>query len=170
MTKPYSNDLRERAVAAVLAGDTARVVAARFEIAVSSVIKWHKRHRETGSVAPGKMGGHRKIILEPHRDFISEAINNTSHLTVRGLQAMLATRGVKVSHHAVWTLLRREGLSFKKKHCSALNRRVLMWPAGRDAGRVSWVSSTTADWSSLMKHGSRPTWRRSGDGAPKANA
>ena len=40
MVKPYSNDLRERAVAAVVSGETARVVAARFSVAVSSVIKW----------------------------------------------------------------------------------------------------------------------------------
>ncbi len=80
MVKPYSNDLRERAVAAVVSGETARVVAARFSVAVSSVIKWRQRYRETGSVAPGKMGGHRRIILEPHRDFILEQINRTPHL------------------------------------------------------------------------------------------
>ncbi len=114
MTKPYSNDLRERAVAAVLAGETTRDVAALFDVAVSSVVKWHQRYRQTGSVAPDRMGGHRKIILEPHRDFIRDAITRTPHLTVRGLQAMLADHGVTVSHHAVWTFLRREGLSFKK--------------------------------------------------------
>ena len=57
MSRAYSNDLRERAVAALIAGDTARVVAARFGVAVSSVIKWHQRYRETGSVAPAKIGG-----------------------------------------------------------------------------------------------------------------
>jgi transposase len=35
-----------------------RVVGERFGIAKSSVIKWHQRYRKTGSVAPGKMGGH----------------------------------------------------------------------------------------------------------------
>ncbi len=114
MSRPYSNDLRERAVTAVVAGETVRVVAARFGVAVSSVVKWHQRYRETGSVAPGKMGGHRKIILEAHHDFIIEMINCTPHLTVRGLQAILARRGVSVSHNAVWMFLRREGLSFKK--------------------------------------------------------
>lgn len=114
MTRAYSNDLRERAVAAVLAGEPSRAVAERFGVAVSSVIKWHQRYRETGSVAPAKMGGHRQIILEPHRDFVVEALKHTPHLTVRGLQAMLARRGVEVSHDTVWSFLRREGLSFKK--------------------------------------------------------
>lgn len=114
MTRPLSNDLRERVVAAVLGGERCRSVAARFGVAVSSVVKWTQRHRATGSVAPGQMGGHRKRVLEPHRDFIIERINQTPHLTLHRLKDELAARGVKVSHNAVWLFLRREGLSFKK--------------------------------------------------------
>ncbi len=114
MVKPYSTDLRERAVSAVIDGETTRAVAERFGVAVSSVIKWHQRYRSTGTVAPDRMGGHRKIILEPHRDFIIDKINRTPHLTVRGLRDILAERGIAVSRHAVWTFLHREGLSFKK--------------------------------------------------------
>ena len=114
MVKPYSNDLRERAVKAVVGGEPTRVVADRFGVAVSSVVKWHQRFRKTGSVAPGKMGGHRKRVLEPHRDFILGQIEHTPHLTVRGLKVILAERGITVSRHAVWAFLRKEGLSFKK--------------------------------------------------------
>ena len=114
MTRPYSNDLRERVVAAVSAGDSVRVVAARFGVAVSTVVKWSQRYRRTGSVAPGKMGGHRRRVLEPYRDFIVERIKQTPQLTLHRLKDELATRGIKVSHNAVWQFLRREGLSFKK--------------------------------------------------------
>lgn len=114
MTRPYSNDLRERVVSAVQSGETCRAVAARFGVAVSSVVKWCQRYRETGSVAPGKMGGHRRRVLEPYRDFIVEEIGRTPHLTLHGLKDVLAARGVVVSHQAVWRFLKREGLSFKK--------------------------------------------------------
>ena len=114
MARPLSNDLRERVVCAVAEGETCRVVAARFNVAVSSVVKWSQRHRATGSVAPGKMGGHRKSVLDAHRAFIVERIEQTPHLTLQGLKDELAARGVKVSHNAVWLFLRREGLSFKK--------------------------------------------------------
>ena len=114
MTRAYSNDLRERVVAAVESGEPTRSVAERFGVAVSSVVKWHQRYRTNGSVAPGKMGGHRKRILEPHRAFIMERIKATPHLTLHGLKGELATRGVHVSHDTVWHFLRREGLSFKK--------------------------------------------------------
>jgi len=114
MTRPLSNDLRERVVAAVVAGESCRSAASRFGVAVSSVVKWSQRYRATGSVAPGKMGGHRKPILDLHRVFILERIGQTPHLTLHGLKDELAARGVRVSHNAVWLFLRREGLRFKK--------------------------------------------------------
>jgi transposase len=114
MVRPLSIDLRKRVVAAVLDGESCRTVATRFGVAVSSVVKWSQRHRATGSVAPGKMGGHRKRILEPHRAFIIERIGQTPHLTLHRLKAELKARGVSVSHNAVWVFLRREGLGFKK--------------------------------------------------------
>jgi putative transposase len=114
MVRPYSNDLRERAVSAVVQGQSTRAVAEQFGVAVSSVVKWSQRYRQTGSVAPGKMGGHRKRVLEPHRAFIAERMAQTPHLTIHGLKDELVARGVKVSHNAVWEFLRREGLRFKK--------------------------------------------------------
>ena len=80
MARPYSVDLRERIVSA---GESCCVVAARFGVAVSSVVKWTQRYRRTGSVAPDKMGGHRRRVLERHRDLV---IERTPHLTVRGLR------------------------------------------------------------------------------------
>lgn len=114
MTAPLSNDLRRRVIAALEAGESCRSAAGRFGVAVSSAVKWHQRYRATGSVAPGKMGGHRQRVLEPYRTFIVERISQTSHLTLHGLKAELAARGVKVSHDTVWRFLRREGLRFKK--------------------------------------------------------
>jgi transposase len=51
MAKPYSMDLRDRAMARLAAGESSRVVAA-LKVAVSSVIKWAARERRFGSVAP----------------------------------------------------------------------------------------------------------------------
>jgi len=114
MAKPYSMDLRERAMRRVAAGESARSVAAVLKVSASSVIKWAQRQRRTGSFAPGKMGGHRKPVLEPHRAFITERISQTPHLTLHRLKDELAARGINVSHNAVWMFLRREGLRFKK--------------------------------------------------------
>jgi len=112
--RPLSNDLRERVVAAVGGGESCRSVASRFGVATSTVVKWSQRYRATGSVAPGKVGGHRKRLLEAHRAFIRERINQTPHLTLHKLKDELAVQGIIVSHNTVWMFLRREGLSFKK--------------------------------------------------------
>jgi|SRR5271168_615717 transposase len=114
MVRPLSEDLRERVVAAVAGGRSCRFVATQFGVAVSSVVKWSQLYRATGSVTPGKMGGHRKRLLEPYRAFIEERISQTPHLTLHGLKDELAAQGVNVSHNAVWMFLRREGLRFKK--------------------------------------------------------
>ena len=119
MTRPLSNDLRERVVSAVIGGESCRSVAARFKVAVSSVVKWAQRYRATGSVKPAKMGGYRRPVLDPHRAFIVERIERMPHLTLHGLKDELAARGVKVSHTAVWVFLRREGLRFKKRPMSS---------------------------------------------------
>lgn len=114
MAKPYSDDLRRRVASALGEGETCRAIAERFEVAPSTVVKWAKRLRETGSIRPAKFGGHLKCRLEPHRDFVVEAIETTPHLTLHRLKDLLAERGVIVSHDTVWRFLRREGLSFKK--------------------------------------------------------
>tara|TARA_R110002110_G_C12972060_1_gene672654 strand:+ start:95 stop:454 length:360 start_codon:yes stop_codon:yes gene_type:complete len=115
MTRPYSNDLRERVVSAVEAGATCRAASARFGVSVSTVVKWSQRYRRTGIVAAGKMGGHRPRVLEPHRAFIVDRLREEPHLTLHRLKDELAVRGIVVSHNTVWMFLRREGLRFKKK-------------------------------------------------------
>jgi transposase len=114
MAKPYSDDLRTRVGAAIKEGESCRSIAERFDIAPSTVVKWSKRGRETGSLAPAKFGGYRRCSLEAHRDFVLRQIDEVPHLTLHRLKDLLAAQGVMVSHDTVWRFLRREGKSFKK--------------------------------------------------------
>lgn len=115
MARAYSLDLRERVVAAVVAGQSCRVVAGRFGVSVASVVKWSQRLRVSGSVAAKPMGGRRPYALEGERGWLLARIGEAPDLTLRALAAELAARGVLVSHYAVWHLLIREGITFKKK-------------------------------------------------------
>lgn len=56
MARPYSNDLRERAPAAVVSGRSCREVASLFGVSVASVVKWLQRQRATRSAASRPMG------------------------------------------------------------------------------------------------------------------
>jgi putative transposase len=132
MSRPYSMDLRERVLAAVLSeGMSARGAAARFGVSESSAIKWVRRHRETGSVAPSKIGGYKPRLLAGElRDWLLE--RTKADFTLRGLVAELAGRGVKVDYVQVWRFVHAEGLSFKKKRAS---RRAVA-PEDRPAARA----------------------------------
>jgi putative transposase len=115
MGKPYSMDLRERVTGAVVTGGmSCRQAAARFGVGVSTAINWVRRLHETGSVAPGQMGGHRpKAISGEHRTWLLER-TKSKDFTLRGLVAELAGRGLKVDYRTVWSFVHAEKLSFKK--------------------------------------------------------
>lgn len=115
MAKPYSLDLRERVVAAVERGGMSRrKAAAQFGVAPSIAIGWVRRFRETGSVEPERMGGHKpKAIRGEHHDWLVGRCGERD-FTLRGLVVELAERGLKVDYRSVWEFVHAEKLSFKK--------------------------------------------------------
>lgn len=116
MGRPYSMDLRERVVAAVLVeGLSRRQAAIRFGVVESTAINWLKRVATTGTVAPGQIGGHkpRKIAGE-HRDWLIQRCRDKD-FTLRGLVAELSERGLKVDYRSVWAFVHAEKLSHKKR-------------------------------------------------------
>jgi putative transposase len=116
MGRPYSMDLRERVVEAVeKEGLSRRQAAARFGVSYSVAIGWLKRLRETGSVAPGQMGGHKpKKIAGAYRDWLLQRCRD-GNFTLRGLVVELAGRGLQVDYHSVWDFVHAEKLSHKKR-------------------------------------------------------
>lgn len=114
MTRPYSMDLRDRAMARVLAGGSVRSVAETLSISAATVVRWSQRYRALGSAAPGKVGGHKPRLLAGElRDWLLERVR--SDFTLRGPVAELAERGAKVDYVQVWRFAHAEGLNFKKK-------------------------------------------------------
>ena len=97
MPRPYSVDLRERAVSRVMVGETVRSVAAVLQVSVASVVKWSQLFRRTGSVAPGPMHGHRPRLLLAHRDWLMARTANDQPFTLRGLRSELIKQRRKVS-------------------------------------------------------------------------
>ena len=110
MARPYSDDLRERVVAAVLEGGlSCRRAAVQFDVAVSTAVNWVRRFRETGAVTPGQIGGHRpRTIQGEHEIWLSARLAERS-FTLRGLVAELAERGLTADYWAVWTFVREHG-------------------------------------------------------------
>jgi putative transposase len=112
-------DLRERAVRAVeIEGLSRRASAARYGVAVSTVIKWMRRVRETGSARPGRMGGYKpRNIAGAHRTWLLARCRERD-FTLRGLVAELGERGLKVDYRSVWEFVHAEALTYKKRRWS----------------------------------------------------
>ena len=111
--------------------------AKQFGVAVSTAINWVRRVRETGSVAPGQMGGHKpKKIAGEHRVWLLGRMRERD-FTLRGLVAELAERGLKVDYRSVWEFVHAERVSFKKKPGGRRTRPSRRGAAARAVDKVS---------------------------------
>ena len=126
MARPYSLDLRERVVAAVLAGESCRKAASTFKVSVASVVKWSQRLRATGSPAAKPMGRQQPRSLAAERDWLLARLRAAPDLTLRALVAELHEHGVVTSYGSVWRIVHDAGISFKKnavRHRTGSSRR-----------------------------------------------
>ena len=115
MAKPYSQDLRDRVVAAVEGGMSRRESARTFRVGISTVIAWVRRFRQTGSAAAKPMGGDYSSRLRDERAWLLARIERDNDVTLEEIRAELqADRGIAVGYGTVWRFYAAEGISFKK--------------------------------------------------------
>ena len=137
MGKPYSVDLRRRVVAAIEAGMSRNQAAKQFGVAISTAIGWMQRVEQTGSIAPGQMGGHKpKAISGEQAVWLSRRIR-AGDFTLRELVAELGERGLKVDYRSVWEFVHAQKLSFKKKRGGWRTRSARRGAAARPVDKVS---------------------------------
>lgn len=123
MSRPYSDDLRSRAVALVLGGRSCHQVAKLFSVGVSSVIRWVDRHRRTGSFSPRPIGGNRGYRIKgEHRAWLLERIAAKPDLTLEEMRRELAERGLAVGYGTVWRFCEREQQTLKKRPSTPRSR------------------------------------------------
>ena len=114
MGKPYADDLRLVVVRLIEEGHTRPEVAELCAISLSSVGRYIRRYRATGSVSPEKFGGYKDYALAKYAERIKRWIARRPDQTLLGLQTRLATAGVKVAASTVFRFLRHLGLTYKK--------------------------------------------------------
>src|SRR6202043_827351 len=104
---------------------------------ISTAVNWLRRFKDTGSVAPGQMGGHKpKALRGEHETWLRERLRQ-GDFTLRGLVAELAGRGLKVDYRSVWNFVHAEKLSFKKNRAG---QRTGSSRRGSQAGAMDKVS------------------------------
>jgi transposase len=123
MGRAYSQDLRERVMAAVESGTGAYAAASVFQVSVSYVYKALGRRRATGETHARPWAGGPKPKLAPHDDALRARVLSEPDATLAELRAwLIEERGVKVCVGCLWKRLRRLGLTLKKSRCAPPNK------------------------------------------------
>ena len=108
--RPVGEELRRRAVAAVLEkGMTGHAAARQFEVSERSVRRWTARYLERGHMRDDPRSG-RPSRTEPERERIFRLLEDRPDLSVRALQRALANEGPIFSVAALHRFLKRHGL------------------------------------------------------------
>ena len=162
MPRPYSQDLRDRAVASVAGGRSRRATAKIFSVSVATVVRWSQRFRATGSAAALAMGGHRPHCLASRREWLLARIAEKPDLTLRAIRAELADAGSRELWRALGVFrTRRHHVQKKSLHASEqdradIARRREQWKKyqGRlDAKRLVFIDETWAKTNMTRRHG-----------------
>jgi transposase len=132
MGAAYSQDLRDRVIAARDGGMKTKRVAELFRVSASWIRRVMQRRREGGETSPRPRGG--ATIVKIDLDRLRELVQKQPDATARELHERL---GIACSVSAVDMALRRAGLSFKKRRFMRPSRIDPMLPPSAANGEPS---------------------------------
>lgn len=119
----YSQDLRDRVIAARDGGLKTTQVARLFHVSASWVRRVMQRRRECGQTTPRPRGG--ATVVKIDMDRLRQLVDQQPDATIQELHQRV---GVDCSVSAVTVALRRLGLSFKKRRFALQSRTGPMSP------------------------------------------
>ena len=119
MPSPYSQDLRDRVLAAYDRGMRTKQISEMFSVSRAWARAVKQRRRETGETTALPMGGARIIKIDG--DCLAALVTEQPDATLAELRDRL---GVQCTESAVCIALKRLGLSYKKRRSTPLSRTV----------------------------------------------
>jgi transposase len=96
-------------------GGSARAAAVRFDVSVSSAIRWAQRWRAEGHARPRAMGGDRRSRLSEHGPKVLQLVAQQPDLTLQEIRSALAACGITVGLSTVHRFLGAHNLTLKKR-------------------------------------------------------
>lgn len=115
MAKPLSEDLRRRVVEVIEDGATIPEASEQCGVSISSVGRFLRLFRETGSVSSAKFGGYKDFALAAHEELIRRLVAEQPDITLAELEARLAKKKISVGKSSISRFLHHLKLPFKKK-------------------------------------------------------
>lgn len=139
MAKTYGVDLRGRVIAAVEGGMSRRSAAERFQVAISTAIRWVRVWREDGrGIAKPKGGDTRSHRIEAYREAILGAIETRKDITLAELAVWLAREhALRVAPSTVHRFLARHRITLKKSRRTPASRNARTWRGGGKPGSTT---------------------------------
>ena len=157
MARVYSQDLRERLIGAVEAGQSASAASRVFKVSRSIAIKWVAHWQRTGEVPEAKPRAHYRWRLDAHKAWLLALVAEEPDLTLEGIRdRFVAERDGKSCVNSLWRFYDRYEITYKKPF-SPRNRNGLMWPPPGKSGRPNNTVLIPNAWSSWTRPGPRPT-------------
>ena len=135
MAKTYSQDLRDRVLAAYDRGMTTRQIAQTFAVSVAWARRVRQRRRETGRTTALMRGGATIVKIDMQR--LAELVQEQPDATMLELRDRL---GVQCTESAICLALKRLGLTFKKRRSMRLSK---IDPTSLSGGGSGGTSSPT---------------------------
>jgi transposase len=129
MATPYSQDLRDRVLAAYDRGMRTRQIALTFEVSPAWARRVKQRRRETGQTTPRPMGGPWAIKVDRVR--LAELVRADPDATLMELRDRL---GVPCGISTICTALKNLGFTFKKRRSTRRSRIVRTWSRSANTG------------------------------------
>lgn len=129
MAAPYSQDLRDRVLAAYDRGMQTKQIAEVFDVSPAWARMIKQRRRETGETAPRPMGG--ATVIKIDRARLAELVREQPDATLKELRERL---GVQCAESAICMALKKLGLSFKKRRSTRPSRIVRTWRRDETSG------------------------------------
>jgi transposase len=159
MPRPYSTDLRERALLACERDGGSRAeVARRFRVGVSTLRLWLKQARDEGRRAPRPMGRGR-APLGGKLEALASLAAERNDATLAEYADMLAARtGERRSAPVLCRALKRLGWERKQRRSGPPSRTARTWRPPGPHGVPKRPGSTPRGSSSLTRAASTPAW------------
>ena len=112
----HGEALRIRVIKAVVEDGLSRNEAARiFRVGIASAIRWVKAFEETRRTAALPVGGDRRSVMKPYRDWLLELRRKENSLTLDAIgERQLRRHGVEADKSMLSRFFAAEGISFKE--------------------------------------------------------
>jgi transposase len=152
--RTLSLDLRERILASYDNDEGTRAeVARRYRVSLGMVKKLLQQRRRTGDLAPRhRFSGRKPLILQSHQRQMRTLLAHQPDLTLPELRQ---AAGLRCTLPAIHYVLKKMGLTYKKRHSAPANRTVQTSSGRGGAGSGSRPVGIRPGWSSSMNRGQK---------------